>query len=136
MIRVVLFVMISLFDTLETKVFDLRLESFEINQEKFNVRDGVLLTFKVANYDSEKIPNNAFRMEVKINNKLTSLDNLPDAIDIGGSIEYTKEKGKFHYFVAPNDKEVKIEIEITPKNGYKFKFDSHTKMEYVFEVIK
>lgn len=128
--------MLSLFNTTETKTIDLRLESYVINKNKFNVGDGVLLSFKVTNHSDEKIPNDTYRMEVLVNGELSSLDNLPDTIDVGGFVEYTKVKGKFHYFVSPNDKEVQVEIVITPKNGYKFKSEFHTKLVYRYDVLQ
>jgi hypothetical protein len=132
--KIIVLILLSFTITQEIQTIDLRLESFEINKEKFKKGDGVLLSFKVANHGEEKIPNDAYRMEVLVNGKLSSLDNLPDAIDVGGVVQYTKEKGKFHYFVSPNDKEVQVEIVITPKNGYKFKSESQTKWVYRFDV--
>ena len=102
--------------------------SFEIFAQQLEVRDfnykpekivkgsSVLLSFSIYNA-GKNLPANAFKMECKINGNLVSLDDDTKSLLKNEKQRYSKQPGKFHWEVQ-NEKELVVEIILTPKVGY------------------
>jgi thermostable 8-oxoguanine DNA glycosylase len=108
--------------------FFLLASSFEIFAQQLEVRDfnykpekivkgsSVLLSFCIYNA-GKNLPADAFKMECTINGILVSLDDDTKPLLKNEKQRYSKQPGKFHWEVQ-NEKELVVEIILTPKVGY------------------
>ncbi|WP_194974463.1 hypothetical protein [Aquiflexum lacus] len=94
----------------------LEIRNFSITPEVLEKGSKVLIAFEVYNPGPVDLPKDSFKMEVKTNGKLVSLDDDTNPLKSKSKQMYSKERGKYHYLVS-DEKELIVEIILSPKNN-------------------
>jgi hypothetical protein len=94
----------------------LEIRNFSISPDVLVKGSEILISFEVYNPGPVDLPKDSFKMEVKINGKLVSLDNDTNPLKSKYKQMYSKERGKYHYLVS-DEKEMIVEIILSPKNN-------------------
>jgi len=94
----------------------LEIRNFDISPELLKKGSKVLISFEVFNPGPKDLPQNSFKMEVKINGKLVSLDDDTNPLKSKHKQPYSKEPGKYHFLIS-EENQIVVEIILTPKNN-------------------
>jgi len=113
--------------------FDLKISMDAVKIEELKDKRPVILKFRVMNISQNRVPENAYKFTILINNQLVSLDRNPNELLPQTSITYTKQLGSYH-FIAHKDSSYNISAKIEIAEGYEDSDMRNNKVEKLIVV--
>lgn len=125
-------ILTSYFDSSSTS-FDLKISMDAVTIEELKDKSPVILKIRVMNISQNRVPENAYKFTLLINNQLVSLDGKPNELLPQTSITYTKQLGSYH-FIAHKDSSYNISAKIEIAEGYEDSDMRNNKVEKLIVV--
>jgi len=122
----------SYFDSSSTS-FDLKISMDAVTIEELKDKSPVILKIRVMNISKNRVPENAYKFTLLINNQLVSMDRKPNELLPQTSITYTKQSGSYH-FIAHKDSSYNISAKIEIAEGYEDSDVRNNKVEKLIVV--
>ena len=122
----------SYFDSSSTS-FDLKISMDAVTIEELKDKSPVILKIRVMNISKNRVPENAYKFTLLINNQLVSMDRKPNELLPQTSITYTKQSGSYH-FIAHKDSSYNISAKIEIAEGYEDSDMRNNKVEKLIVV--
>jgi hypothetical protein len=84
---------INQFTEVSSDSFDLKIAMDAVTIEELKDKSPVILKIRVMNISKNRVPENAYKFTLLINNQLVSMDRKPNELLPQTSITYTKQSG-------------------------------------------
>jgi hypothetical protein len=124
---------VSQFTGVNSDSFDLKISMDAVTIEELKDKSPVILKIRVMNISKNRVPENAYKFTLLINNQLVSMDRKPNELLPQTSITYTKQSGSYH-FIAHKDSSYNISAKIEIAEGYEDSDMRNNKIEKLIVV--